>query len=270
MTTEPTQPEVREETVTVWNGRLDIRVKTAGSGPPLLYLHGATGLVWDPFLAHLAGQYSVYAPEFPGTSAGDPDAVHVVDDLSDMVLVHEEVIRRLGLERPVIVGHDFGGMLAAELAAHFPDLPGKLVLLAPLGLWREDMPVASLMTASQEKVPGLLFHDSTGEIAQAALAFPEDPEAAVAAAAGMVWSLGSTGKFVWPIPDRGLRARLHRVAADTLIVWGREDGLVPVGYADEFAGHLDRSTVAIVEDSGHLPQIEQFKQTVAKVEEFLR
>lgn len=270
MSRERTQPSVREETVDVWNGRLRLRVKVAGQGAPLLYLHGSTGLVWDPFLARLAEQYTVYAPEFPGTSAGDPDAAHIIDHLSDMVLVYEEACRSLGLTEPVVVGHDFGGMLAAELAACFPGLPGKLVLVSPLGLWRDDLPVAQLAAASQAELPGLLFHDPSGDVAQAALTLPEDPEAAVEAAAGMVWSLGSTGKYIWPVPDRGLRARLHRVAVRTLIVWGCEDRLAPVAYADEFAGLIAGSSVALVEDSGHLPQLEQFKQAVTKIEEFLR
>lgn len=55
------------------------------------------------------------------------------------------------------------------------------------------------------------------------------------AGASMVWALGCTGKFCWPIPDRGLAKRLHRVTAPTLIVWGEEDGLFSVAYAEEFA-----------------------------------
>jgi len=270
MTTDSTQSSVREETIETWGGRLKLRVKIAGQGDPLLYLHSATGLVWDPFLSRLAEQYTVYAPEFPGTTPGDPDAVHVIDHLSDMVLVYEEMTRRLSLDRPVVVGHDFGGMIAAELAAHFPELPSALVLLAPLGLWREDAPVVSLAAASATELPGLLFHDHTGEVAQAALAFPEDPEAALEAAVGMVWSLGSTAKYIWPIPDRGLRSRLHRVAAPTLVVWGREDRVAAVSYADDFARLVKDSAIALLDDCGHLPQIEQFKQTTEKVEDFLR
>ncbi|MFE7756410.1 alpha/beta fold hydrolase [Streptomyces sp. NPDC057429] len=271
MTTETGQLPFREETAEVWGGKLTLRVKVAGAGPALLYLHGAMGLVWDPFLSRLAENHTVYAPEFPGTSPADVDAVHTIDQLSDIVLAYEELVRTLVADGPlVVVGHDFGGMLGAELAAHFPVLADRLVLIAPLGLWREDAPVASLAAAAQSEVPGLLFHDPAGAVAQAALAFPADPEAAVEAAAGMVWALGSTGKYLWPIPDRGLGARLHRVRARTLIVWGREDRLVAASYADDFAGLIETSEVAIIDGSGHLPQAERFKETVARIEEFLR
>ena len=48
------------------------------------------------------------------------------------------------------------------------------------------------------------------------------------------WSLACTGKFVWPIPDKGLKKRLHRITAPTLVLWGEQDGLVPPIYASDF------------------------------------
>src|SRR5437588_11721930 len=108
MTTTSTAPSITEEVVPVWNRRLNIRVKVAGAGAPLLYLHPAAGLAWDPFLSHLAESFTVYAPEFPGTSVGDPYAIHVIDHLSDVVLMYEEVVRTLGLHKPVVVAQSFG------------------------------------------------------------------------------------------------------------------------------------------------------------------
>ncbi len=97
-------PTITEQTVDVWGGgRLTITVKIAGAGTPLLYLHPAAGLAWDPFLSHLASRYTVYAPEFPGTTDGNPYAIHTIDTLSDMVLAYEELIRALGLDRPPVV-----------------------------------------------------------------------------------------------------------------------------------------------------------------------
>ena len=47
-------------------------------------------------------------------------------------------------------------------------------------------------------------------------------------------SLATTAKYVWPIPNRGLGKRLHRVSAPTLLVWGERDGMVPPAYAEDF------------------------------------
>ena len=160
-------------------------------------------------------------------------------------------------------------MVAAELASTFPALASKLVLLDPIGLWRDDLPIANWIATPPDKLPALLFHDPGGAAARSMLAMPEDPDTAAAAVAAMVWSFGSTGKFAWPVPDRGLRARLHRLTAPVLLVWGREDRLAPVGYVNEWRSELPDSQAVIIDSCGHIPQVEKLDETVAAVERFL-
>ena len=263
------RPAQHTRDVELWGGRITVRVRHAGTGDPLLYLHPTTGPAWIPFLDRLAERYTVYAPEFPGTTDGDPYAIHVIDELSDVVLMYEELVRRLDLERPVVVGHSFGGMLAAELAAHHTALPGRLVLIDPLGLWQAQLPVVNLAAAPAEQIPGLLFCNPADPAIQAALKPPADPAVARAALVRRVWSMGCTGKFSWPFPEHGLRHRLHRIAAPTLLVWGREDRVVPLGYAREFAAQISDATLAVIDECGHLPPLERPKQTLAVLDEFL-
>lgn len=258
-----------QRTVEVWNGKLKMRVKVGGDGPPLVYFHPSAGLLWDPFLSRLAEHYTIYAPEFPGTSAGDPYAIHQVDDLWDVVLACEETIHALGLDRPVAVGQSFGGMLATEIAASFPTAFSKLVALDPVGLWRDDAPVANWISAPPGDLPKMLFRDPQSPAAQAMLAMPDNPDARISATAGLVWALGCTGKFCWPIPDRGLHKRLHRVSVPTLIVWGEDDALAPVVYAEEFQKRIAGSEVARVPNCGHIPQVEQMETTYDLVMRFL-
>jgi pimeloyl-ACP methyl ester carboxylesterase len=262
-------PQLEQRTVQVCNGRIKMRVKVSGDGPPLVYFHPSAGLLWDPFLTRLAKTHTVYAPEFPGTSAGDPYAIHQLDDLWDVVLAYEEMLRGLQLDRPVAVGQSFGGMLATEIAASFPAAFSKLVALDPVGLWREDAPVANWIAAAPGDLPKMLFKDPQAPAAQAMLAMPDDPDARIAATAGLVWALGCTGKFCWPIPDRGLHKRLHRVSVPTLIVWGEDDALAPVVYADEFHQRIAGSEVARVANCGHIPQVEQLETTYDLVMRFL-
>jgi pimeloyl-ACP methyl ester carboxylesterase len=270
MSTEITGPSISERTLPVWNGRLKMRVKVAGAGEPLLYLHPSAGLGWDPFLSYLAEHFTVYAPEFPGTSVGDPYAIHSIHSLSDVVLLYEEVVESLGLNKPVLVGQSFGGMLAAELAAAFPDLASRVVLLDPIGLWREDLPVADWISIPPEQLPPLLFHDPSSPAAQSMLALPEDPNIAASAIAARVWAFGCTAKFAWPIPDRGLSARLHRVRVPVLLVWGRNDKLAPVGYVEEWRLRLSDCKAAVIDNCGHIPQVEQLSKTIAAVSDFLQ
>jgi pimeloyl-ACP methyl ester carboxylesterase len=268
-TTETQNPVITEEAVPVWNGKLTIRVKIAGTGSPVVYLHPASGLRWDPFLSRLALTHTVYAIEFPGTSNGDPYAIHLIDRLSDVVLIYEEVLRTLGLHRCTIIGQSFGGMLAAELVAAYPEIAARAVLLTPIGLWREDLPVARWLETAPEDIPALMFHDPSSPGALSLLALPEDPDIAAAAIAAQTWAIGVIGKFTWPIPDRGLRARLHRVTVPTLVLWGRQDRLNPMEYAEQWQTELADCRLVVIDECGHIPQAEKLAETLTAVNEFL-
>ena len=83
------------------------------------------------------------------------------------------------------------------------------------------------------------------------------------------WSVGCTTKFAWPIADHGLGRRLHRVEVPTLIVWGREDALVPVEYAKEFGRRIAGSRVEVLDDCGHVVQADQPERSWAAISGFL-
>lgn len=249
-----------ERTIPLWEGNINAHVKVAGQGPALVYLHTGYGLVWDDFLDRLAQDFTVYAPEHPGTSAGDPDAVKSLDDLWDLVLYYYEMFDKLGLDAPAVVGHSFGGMVAAELAATNPKRVGKLVLIDPLGLWRDDAPIKNYMVAPQSELDPLFFHDQNHPARKLLFMNPEEPDSVIR----VTWALGCTGKFIWPIPDKGLRKRVHRVAAPTLIVWGKEDGLTKPLYADDFKRLIPGSRVEMVANAAHMAPMEQ-PDAVAKL-----
>ncbi len=155
MTTTATRGPERDTVISVLNGQIELHIQIAGSGPAVVYFHGAGGLYWSEFVDRLAEEHTVYAPELPGTSAGDPHAIRKVDDYWELLLLYEEALSKLGLERPPAIGQSMGGMIALDLAANFRGLFGKLIGLAPAGLWRDDAPnrLADLYAASPEKVP---------------------------------------------------------------------------------------------------------------------
>ena len=132
-----------ERSLSVWDGHLHVHVKVAGIGPPVVYFHAAGGPLWDPFLDRLAERYTVFAPEYPGTSVGDQTAIESVDDLWDLVSIYDEVFEQLGLDSPVVMRQSFGGMIACEVAATFPRRASKLVLLDPAGLWTSSTSAAT-------------------------------------------------------------------------------------------------------------------------------
>jgi pimeloyl-ACP methyl ester carboxylesterase len=204
----------------------------------------------------------------PGTTPGDPEAIHQIDNWWDLIVYHGELFDRLGLSSAVVVGHSFGGMLACEIAATTPGYVDRLVLIDPLGLWRDDRTVKNWMILSDEARREALFADPNGDAPGRFFALPEEAQARAEAQAAFIWSQACTGKFVWPIPDMGLRKHLHRVAAPTLIVWGKEDAVISSAYADDFAAGIAGARVELIECTGHLPHLEQPAAVAGLVREF--
>lgn len=263
--TDPATPpaHVTERLVPVLGGAVQARVLVAGAGDPVLFLHGAGGLMWDPLLEALSAGHTVYAAEHPG--AGESDALEHLPGIWELVLFYDELLDGLGLDTVAVLGHSFGGMVAAELAANNPRRVSRLVLIAPIGLWRDDAPIADLAGIPPESLPELVLADPTGPLAGLLTPPADDPRALFEAAVRMA----SVLHFIWPIPDKGLRRRIHRVSAPTLLVWGERDKLVPPLYADEFAALLRTSERVLIPDAGHLPHLEQPDQVRTAVLRFL-
>jgi len=257
------------QTVTVWQGRVPMSLRVEGAGPALIFFHGPWGLTWGPFLDALARDHTVYAPEHPGTTPDEPDAVQQIDNLWDLVLCYDELLDRLGLTDVAMVGHSFGAMMACEVAAARPARVRRLALIDPIGLWRDDAPVTNWMLLSPQEMPGYVFRSADGPEAQALFSVPADPEEAALARTRLTWAMGATGKFIWPIPDKGLKKRIHRIAAPALVVWGEGDRLVPRVYAEEFARRLPSAKIQIVKDAGHAPHVDQPEATARHVRAFL-
>src|SRR4029453_17245017 len=86
------------------------RVFEAGSGAPLVFFHGAGGLLRDnPFLDELAKRHHVLAPEWPGY--GDSTGEELLEDMLDFALHGWDVVDALGLRRPHVLGYSMGGMI---------------------------------------------------------------------------------------------------------------------------------------------------------------
>ena len=111
--------------------------------------------------------------------------------------------------------------------------------------------------------------DPESEAAKSAFATPSDPEAKKEAMIGRAKTLSSIGKFIWPIPDRGLPKRAHRIGAPTLLVWGDSDKIVPPEYGNAFQDLIAGSELQVIENCGHLPQYEQPEAFVSAVSAFM-
>ncbi|GIH96965.1 alpha/beta fold hydrolase [Planobispora siamensis] len=121
--------------------RRGLALTKAGTGPPLVLLHGlgSSRSAWGPVLDRLTDSHTVYAVDLPGF--GDSE---MLDDGSAPTprRLAEAVAAALdewGLEAPHVAGHSLGGWVALELAGLRP--VSSLTLLSPAGLWRRRQPV---------------------------------------------------------------------------------------------------------------------------------
>jgi pimeloyl-ACP methyl ester carboxylesterase len=246
---------MRKQQVAVRDGAFDIEVWEAGSGEPVLYLHGEGRPSWTPFHDALAERSRLIAPLHPGY--GGSTGTEQLQDLPDLIYYYLDFLDQLDLRGLPLIGHGLGGMIAAELAAVQPERITALVLVAPMGLWLADDPVEDFFAVPPAELAALLYHDLDSPPARAASEVPTEGDALIEYHVERAKSMATAAKYLWPIPNRGLARRLHRVAAPTLIVWGASDRIASPRYAEAFRQRIRGARVEIVERAGHLPHEEQ-------------
>jgi pimeloyl-ACP methyl ester carboxylesterase len=232
-------------------------VLEAGDGPALLFLHGAGGIpFWEGVLPIIARAYHVYAPLLPGF--GQSTGLEHLDDQWDLFLHGFDVMEALGLERPYLVGESMGAWRAAEMAALRPREIGRLALAAPVGLWRDEAPVADMFGMRTEDLVPYLFHDPSCPAAQRMLGVSalfsnrdDRTEAQVEFLITLARGFKTAAKFLFPIPEGGLERRLHRITAPTLIVWGKNDRFASPLYGRLFAEKIPGARLETIERAGH-------------------
>jgi len=256
------------ELKTIATPHVPVRYFEGGSGPALVFLHGAGGLLpQDPFLAALAGKYRVFAPLLPGFA--DSEDCGELRDMLDFTLHSWDVIEALGLKDPILVGHSMGGMIAAEMAAVAPNDVTRLALLAPAGLWIDDVPIPDIFSMLPFELAAFLFYDEKRGAqlmgAGGAMNFG-DPEWLRMFLVRNARQLGTAGKILFPIPDRGLNGRLYRIKAKTVIAWGENDKLIPPAYAERFRDGIAGADLVMIGEAGHIVPFEQTAQVAAALD----
>ena len=257
------------------SGKVAVWKAPASDLAPVVFLHGATGLLApEPFLELLSASRDVYAPEWP--SFGEEEGEEVLEDMLDFALHGADLLVALGKmhgweHQPVLIGHDMGAMIAAEMACLSPTSISNLVLLSPIGLWDAAHPIVDIFALLPYEFPEWLFVDQ--ELGTRLLARGldfEHPDALETFLVRNSRQLGMAGKIMFPIPNRRLSKRLYRCDTPALLAWGSEDRLTPTEpYATLWQQSLPHAKTVRIEHAGHMVHHEQPESLARALNEYL-
>lgn len=251
---------------------IPVALRRAGTGAPVLYLHGhfATRR-WLPLHEHLAQRTAVLAPEAPGF--GSTPQQPWVTGYDDVVQLYRDLLDTLGMDRVHVVGYGMGGWLGADLAVWFPERVASLALLAPYGLRVPDAPLANVFLMNPSQFPQAYgLAGAPDELAEGVV-----PGVATPAEGGpQEWAqrygeMGAAARLMWQWRyDLKLEVRLPRLAArgvPSLVVGGTHDAILPTAHLHRWAELLGARVADV--DGGHAFPITAPERTASLVADFV-
>jgi pimeloyl-ACP methyl ester carboxylesterase len=240
----------------------------AGSGPPLVLLHGLGGTweYWAPAMALLAGSARCIALDLPGF--GHSDDLPGAFTLDGAVERLAAALAALDVPAAPVCGHSLGGPLAVRLARNHPASTSRLVLVGPSGLeeapsWQRRalalVPVYELLRRAP--VPWEHWLLRVGPLRRAALgALVHDPSTVSAAMARTLVDGGREARELKGAIDAsfatGLDAEARLVDVPIAAIWGERDRMVPVADAQILLRAVPSATLHLLPACGHLPMVE--------------
>jgi len=245
-----------------------VELRRAGSGPPLLVIHGELGVPgWLDSFARLAQRYDVIVPSLPGFGRSTrPDWIMGVHDLAAWVTWFA---RDRDLRTPInVIGCSLGGWVAAEIATLAPQFFNKLVLVGAMGLKPERGAIFDYFLESGMTGVRRAFHR------------PEQ-SAEFMRYWGKEWTPTETDlveqhremtcRIAWKpyMHSLTLRHLLPGVVTPTLLVWGREDAITPLECGEIYQHAIPRSRLDVMDSCGHMPEMEKSQEFARLVEDFL-
>jgi pimeloyl-ACP methyl ester carboxylesterase len=238
---------------------LRITYERAGSGPPLVLLHGYVGdgpATWRYQLDGLSDAFTVIAWDAPGAGgSSDPPESFGTAGYADALA---GFIAALGLEAPNVAGLSFGGILALALYRRHPAVPRSLVLASAYAGWGGSLPpeVADQRLRQAFDLADLSPDELVGTLLPTMFSQGTAPDAVAALGAAMR-AFHPTGlRAMARASAENLRDVLPLIDVPTLLVYGAEDVRAPLAVAKDLEASIPPATLVVLPDVGHVCSIE--------------
>ena len=252
------------------------------TAPTLVLLHGSNASLhtWEPWAQRLRQTMRVVTVDLPGhgLTGATVEADYSPQGMVDFV---EKFTRALGLDRPFVLGgNSMGGHIAWRYTLAHPDRVSKLILLDAAGvkepLVKLSPPMAFRLARNpltailvRRFAPRRLFASAVRDVFY-------DKRLVTPAMVDRYWELNrrkgtpeaTLARFRLPQDDPAM-ARLHEISVPTLVLWGRQDALLPVALAGVYARNIPQVKVIVYDHCGHLPMEELPDRSAADVREFV-
>ena len=227
-------------------------LRRGGSGPTLLYLHGAggSGNVLA-FAEKLAEQFDVILPDHPGF--GESDLPLWLDNIHDAAYFYLDFLSKLNLRDVHIVGSSLGGWIALEIAVRSTERLKSLVLSGAAGLNSKEARRGDIfMWEPPQRIRNMIVDQALAD--KLLSVKPSEEQAAIA-----VKNEFATARLAWEprFFDPHLHKWLHRIDVPVQIVWGDTDRVFPLPFGENLHRHIPGSALTIIPKCGHLPHVEQ-------------
>lgn len=247
-----------------------IQYVEAGTGPTVILLHGLGGSwqAWGLNIAPLAEKYHVIVPDQIGFGKSDKPLVNY--RIRTYVDFLDQFCKQLKIERATLVGSSMGGWIATMFTASFPDRVDKLVLVDAAGYKPpKDFDTRSLIGLNPSTREGMkiliakVFYSKAFQTDAAV-----DQAIAARLAAGDGYTINSLTESIIRGEDF-LDEIVKTIKRPTLIIWGRQDGLVSLADGERFNKDIVGSKMIVIDQCGHVPNTEKPGEFNAAVLKFL-
>lgn len=248
----------QEKKVTVFGAKVNYVEAGDPAKPKVILLHGLGGSIanWALNTSALAQNYHVFALDQVGFGKSDKPALkYRVGTYVDFL---DKFMAELKIEKASLVGNSMGGWIAALTAIKYPDRVEKLVLADAAGIVPANLDVNQiyqLNNSTRDEVRANMKRIfATPALQNNEALVDQFMTARVTANDG-----GTINSLIESIGRREdlLNDRIGEIKKPTLIIWGRNDGLIPVADAHTFNKGIAGSEILIFEQTGHLPQFEK-------------